>query len=284
MVTTKTSSELGRWLGLAGVAEDETPVARRWARRLEWPMLFLALGMLITWYLSLTGELSARAHLITDIAIWAFFLGETLLMTLLVKRRWRYLRCNWMNLLILLLGLPVLWGDNSMASLLRLLRVVLILSLLMPLGSTVHAILARNNLGTTLLVSAVFVALSGTLISVIDPAIDTPWNGIWWALVTITTVGYGDLVPTSPFGKLVGAFLILMGIGLFSLLTASFSVFFLSREEDDLVQREDRLLQRMEGMESRLEHLESQIACMLEQQRRLLALQEKPADDSSENP
>ncbi len=270
MTTLKSSSSLGRWLGLAGVAGDENQKARRWAQWLEWPMLFLALWMLITWYLSLSGEVEPHFHRTTDVLIWFFFLGETLLLTAIVDQRWRYIRTNWMNLVILLLGLPILWGDSSMASILRILRVVLILSLLMPMGSTVHAILARNNLGTTLLVSAVFVVLAGTLISIIDPAIDTPWNGIWWALVTITTVGYGDLVPISPVGKLVGAFLILMGIGLFSLLTASFSVYFLSKEEEEVIDKESELLRRIDRMESRLGRLEDNISRMLEFQRQIL--------------
>ncbi|OOV88664.1 potassium channel family protein [Oceanospirillum linum] len=270
MTALKSSSSLGRWLGLAGIAGDENEKAKRWAQRLEWPMLFLALWMLITWYLSLREEINPRLHHISDIIIWLFFLAETTLLTLLADRKLRYLRTNWMNLVILVLGLPILWGDSSMISILRMLRIVLILSLLMPMGSTVHTILARNNLGTTLLVSAVFVGLSGTLISIIDPAIDTPWNGIWWALVTITTVGYGDIVPISPAGKLVGAFLILLGIGLFSLLTASFSVYFLSREEEEVADKESELLGRIDRVEVRLERLEGNISRMMEFQRQIL--------------
>lgn len=282
MTTLKSSSSLGRWLGLAGVAGDENPRAKLWAQRLEWPMLFLALWMLIAWYLSLSGELNPQLHRVTDLLIWLFFLGETLLLIALVDRRWRYIRSNWMNLVILLLGLPILWGDSSMASILRMLRVVLILSLLMPMGSTVHAILSRNNLGATLMVSAVFVGLAGTLISIIDPAIDTPWNGIWWALVTITTVGYGDLVPISPVGKLVGAFLILMGIGLFSLLTASFSVYFLSKEEEEVIDKESELLNRIDRMESRLGRLEDNISRMLEFQRQILQEQGRYQESAEE--
>lgn len=271
----KSSSFLGRWLGLAGVAAEENMRARRWASRLEWPMLFLALWMLITWYMSLTDDVDPLMHQLTDLVIWSFFLAETLLLVALVDHRVAYLKANWMNVVILLLGLPVLWGDGSMASVLRMLRVVLILSLLLPMGSTVHAILARNNLGTTLLISAIFIGLSGTFISVIDPAIDSPWEGVWWALVTVTTVGYGDLVPSSTTGKIFAAILILIGIGLFSLLTASFSVFFLSREGEDLVDKETALLDRVEGMEQRLGRLEDNISRMLEYQRQILATQQE---------
>ncbi|OPX53976.1 hypothetical protein BTE48_16660, partial [Oceanospirillum multiglobuliferum] len=62
MTALKSSSSLGRWLGLAGIAGDENEKAKRWAQRLEWPMLFLALWMLITWYLSLREEINPRLH------------------------------------------------------------------------------------------------------------------------------------------------------------------------------------------------------------------------------
>lgn len=44
----------------------------------------------------------------------------------------------------------------------------------------------------------------------------TIWDGLWWSLVTITTVGYGDIAPITPAGRLVGAVLITVGVGLFA--------------------------------------------------------------------
>ncbi|MBI2886892.1 MAG: NAD-binding protein [Chloroflexi bacterium] len=48
----------------------------------------------------------------------------------------------------------------------------------------------------------------------------TPWDGLWWALVTMTTTGYGDIVPKSFEGRLLGGFTVVAGMGLFSVLTA----------------------------------------------------------------
>lgn len=267
------ASALGRLIGLAGVDPSENDTARCWGRRLEWPMLFLALWMLISWYPSFTGAMDKDWHHITDILVWLFFVLETLLLASLVDDTRRYLRQNWMNLLIIVMGLPVLWGELAFTGILRMLRLVLLLGLLAPLCKTVRAILIRNHLGTTLLISALFIGLSGAFISAIDPAIETPWDGIWWALVTITTVGYGDLVPVTSAGKVFAGVLILVGIGLFSLLTASFSVFFLEREEEEVIDKESELLERMDHLERKMSRLENNVARLLDYQQQLLKQQ-----------
>ncbi|PIQ39484.1 MAG: hypothetical protein COW58_11475 [Thalassolituus sp. CG17_big_fil_post_rev_8_21_14_2_50_53_8] len=92
--------------------------------------------------------------------------------------------------------------------------------------------------------------------------------------MTVTTVGYGDIVPGSTAGRLFGSVLILMGIGLFSMMTASFSAFFMQQEEEDLIAKETANADRLAKMESRMEQLETKldqlltIALEAEQQRR----------------
>lgn len=61
----------------------------------------------------------------------------------------------------------------------------------------------------------------GLLEYVVDPAITTPLDGIWYAWITLTHVGYGDLVPASQMGRLLGGVLILSGFGLFALFMAT---------------------------------------------------------------
>ena len=59
------------------------------------------------------------------------------------------------------------------------------------------------------------------------------WDGIWWAVVTVTTVGYGDLYPKSVGGRLVGMALMFVGIGFLSLLTAAVASRFVKEERGD---------------------------------------------------
>jgi voltage-gated potassium channel len=109
--------------GLAGVADNERTAARRWGKRFELPMILLALWILIEWYLREKGIYSELFGRITDWGVWLFFVLETVTLTLLVEDKPRYLRSNWMNLLIICVGLPLLWGGGTYAAALRALRV-----------------------------------------------------------------------------------------------------------------------------------------------------------------
>ena len=108
--------------------------------------------------------------------------------------------------------------------------------------------------------------MSGLLIAGIDPSIETIQEGLWWAWVTVATVGYGDIVPQSTAGKVFGAVVILFGVGFFSLLTASFSAYFVSRgeieieeEEVEEIYRLKDIVRRIEAMEQTLQRIEARL-------------------------
>ena len=63
-----------------------------------------------------------------------------------------------------------------------------------------------------------------------DANIHSIWDGIWWAVVTMGTVGYGDKYPLTPGGKVVGLLLIFSGVGLMSLLTATIASVFVEKK------------------------------------------------------
>jgi voltage-gated potassium channel len=251
-------------LGFGGVCREENRRARIWGRRLEWPMLLLALWILVDWYMRADGLGTEQFHRITDWVIWLGFVAEMGIMLLVVDERWRYLRHNWMSLVIILGGLPTLWGlHNLYAGAFRGLRLLVVFGILFKVSHDLRSILARHNLGTTLLICFVFLVMSGFIIAALDPAFETPLDGIWWAWVSMTTVGYGDLVPTTNEGRLFGAFLILLGICMFSLLTACFSVFFIEKDEGQIAERERQNLNRITRLENRLDHIETQLEKLL---------------------
>jgi voltage-gated potassium channel len=244
-------------IGLAGVSTHENALAREWGQRLEWPMLLVSIWIPVQWYLFETGFITPETSHWFDWMVWLFFIGETTLLTALVRDKGRYLAGNWMNLVIILAGVPIVWHNMPLVGELRILRLILVLVLFAGLSKTLRRFLMRNRLGTTLAIALVVVVLSGMLVTRLEPGMGTIYDGIWWAWVTVFTVGYGDIAPHTHVGRLFGGLLILFGVGLISLLTANLAAFLIGSEVEKVEQEEkqtDRLLQEIL---MRLDHLET---------------------------
>jgi voltage-gated potassium channel Kch len=106
--------------------------------------------------------------------------------------------------------------------------------------------------------------LSGFVVTLIDREdFPTFGTGIWWAIVTLATVGYGDVVPTSPWGRVVGSAVIVLGVTFLSFLTATVTSLFVS--SDQQAAREKELAQReaIDGeFKELLARLESRLAAI----------------------
>jgi voltage-gated potassium channel len=250
--------------GIAGVGAHESQAALQWARRLEWPMLLVALWILLQWYLEETQAIPFELARIADWLVWLAFLFETVLLGSLVRDKRAYLFGNWMNLVIIVGGFPFFWQFAPLVGLLRSFRLLLVVMLLARMSRTARALLARHNLGSTLAVAFVTMVLSGVMISRIDPSIGSVWDGMWWAWVTMATVGYGDVVPHSGAGRLFGALLILFGVVLLSLLTASLAAFFIGGDVEKVEREEREADRRLADISARLERIER----LLEERRR----------------
>ena len=102
-------------------------------------------------------------------------------------------------------------------------------------------------------VAAVLAVTAAILVHAIDPAIGSYGDAFWWSVSTVTTVGYGDVVPTSPGGRLVGVALMLTGISLIPLITSvvvSILVSQRSREARELeLQHLERIYERLDAIE-----------------------------------
>jgi voltage-gated potassium channel Kch len=109
--------------------------------------------------------------------------------------------------------------------------------------------------------TAVVVFGAGVLMTVIDSEeYPTFGIGLWWAVQTVTTVGYGDVAPTDVFGRLVGAFVMLEGTAFIAIVTAVITSSFVTRaqSEQDARRKKDELSDR-ELMEKRFADLESKL-------------------------
>ncbi len=121
---------------------------------------------------------------------------------------------------------------------------------------------------------------SGFMLYMIDPDIHSPFDGIWSAWVTMTHVGFGDVVPTSFLGRLLSAALILFGLALFSMFTAIVSVTLIGKNRDTWGQN----ARQIEQDTSRIETEENQILHELARlHKRMTALEKKLSSDAGKN-
>ncbi|OUS15354.1 hypothetical protein A9Q88_12460 [Gammaproteobacteria bacterium 50_400_T64] len=247
-----------RFIGAAGVDRKESLAARRTGIVLEIPMLIASLWILLNW---ISGHTTASYN-VYDIYLWSFFIVETVVLALLVNNTQRYLRGNWLNLIIIVTGIPMLLGWPTHLGALRLLRLIIVFALLMHIGGRVKKMLSRNELAATGFASLIVIVMAGILMSALEPNINGPLEGIWWAWVTITTVGYGDVVPETHTGRAFASIIIFLGLGLFAALTASFTSYFINQKEEQIISSEEGVHKRLSAIERHLSKLEEKIDCL----------------------
>ena len=114
---------------------------------------------------------------------------------------------------------------------------------------------------TILSVAVVLVLIAGALARLVEPEVFTSLGlSYWWAITTVTTVGYGDVVPQDPWGRVVGSLLMLTGLSLIPTLTrVTVSALISKRSREETQQLEDELVKStaaLRRIEERLAQME----------------------------
>jgi len=115
-----------------------------------------------------------------------------------------------------------------------------------------------RRLRTILAALIFFIFLFGYLFYVSEPDVRDLGDGIWWALVTITTVGYGDITPVTTLGRVVASSLMLLGLGLIATITAIVSAKFIQNfvdhhTNDDVLEKLDELQLELDDIKKKLQ-------------------------------
>ncbi len=113
-------------------------------------------------------------------------------------------------------------------------------------------------------VSTLMTVGSGLLMTVIDHKNFTSLGqGLWWAVQTVTTVGYGDHVPSNAAGQLLAAAVMLIGIGFLTVITAAITSSFVARTREDQQKRSGgagpATEDHMQEINARLERIEAKL-------------------------
>lgn len=248
-------------------------------RRIEVPILILALSVFPLFFIELLtpqGWLHPAAVIINWV-VWAALALEFTLLIILTEHRLAYIRRAWLHLSVIPFAFPVLpflSSDTSLETAVRSLRFIVLVAVLAQscwalYKITVHVffdlvavvrhpwmflfgpLLRKRGLGLVVTVFWVLAFVAGLLHAVFEDR--HPAEGLWWALVTLTTVGYGDITPVTLAGRITGGALMLAGIGVLAFITANVAAFFVEGDyKRDLHQEVQSINERLDRIEALL--------------------------------
>ncbi|MDI2035808.1 potassium channel family protein [Paenarthrobacter nitroguajacolicus] len=201
----------------------------RYRDLVEWPLMATALIFLAAYAWQVIGRVDGAAAAPFEVILWitwGVFALDYFINLWLAEDRMRWFLWNLHELLIVVL--PFFRP-------LRLLRLVTLLSVLQrTVGETL-----RGRVATYVAGAAAMLILIGALAvldveqGAPDAKIMTFGDAAWWAVTTITTVGYGDLYPVTPIGRVVAAALMMSGIAVLGIVTASIASWLVQRIEEN---------------------------------------------------
>ncbi|WP_246595398.1 potassium channel family protein [Actinoplanes auranticolor] len=247
-----------------GVPDEER--LNGWEHRTALPLTILSVLFLVVYAAPiLEPGLDAdwrRVCATANIVIWALLGVEYVVRLALARDRRRFARTHWFDLAVLLL--PILRP-------LRALRLVVAIKIL----NRRTEMLTRGRLAvyvaatTVLLVVVAALAVLDAERGVPDGTIATYPEALWWAVVTVTTVGYGDYSPVTVEGRLVALAMMIGGIGLIGFVTGSLASWIVDRISVEDRQRDEAgtadtaaLLGEIRALRAEVAGLRSEVSTM----------------------
>jgi voltage-gated potassium channel len=233
--------------------------------RFEVPVIIAALFVIPSMALvrADSGSGAWWAGVILNTAIWLVFVAEVAAILAVAPQRWRWIREHPLDPLIVLLTPPIMPASLQAARLLRLLRLLR----LVRLGQVVRRLSSDEAVRFAGLI-ALFTALGGgaAFASAEGQRVST-WDGVWWAVSTMTTVGYGDIYPRTDEGRFIAIVVMVVGIGFVAILTAAIAQRFVAAQigqkveeaEEEIEASEEHVLAEIRDIASRLRILEASV-------------------------
>ena len=183
-----------------------------------------------------------------DWCIWTIFVVEYGVLLILAPDRRRYIAGNWVNAGIIALSFPLLPAVMGFVRLVRLTRILRLFLVVAKGLRTMKLIVSQRSFVYVLSVTAVLVVVAAQLLHMLEPTPGGFSDGLWWAVVTTTTVGYGDITPKTAAGRLVAVMLMLAGTALIATVAASVSAYFVGAERTEEYEDIKARLKRIERM------------------------------------
>jgi voltage-gated potassium channel len=225
------------------VAKKEYKLTKIEERVEEWfemPMVLVTLLLVFTLLIPILFDLPRAWQIFfatANLIIWFAFYIELVVKVYIAKNKVAALKRNWSLILIAIAPLFTSLRLMRISRLTRLSRFVG-LTRFVRLQNYVkktkkHTRDLVYNIEQILLILGVFVVISGFIMWQIelrfDGSISTFPDALWWSVITLTTIGYGDIIPTSPEGRVVGSIIGLLGAILFMVFVAKITTMFVRK-------------------------------------------------------
>ena len=188
-----------------------------------------------------------------DWLVWAVFLFEFLVRISLASNRLEHCRRNLLPLAVVVLSfplLPAILGLARVARLTRIFRGLRLASVTLRGLADLRTIFTRRGVLYAGALACFLILAGGGALALLEPetAKGGFLDGVWWAVVTASTVGYGDIAPTTIWGRLIAVLMILAGVGVISTLSASITAYFLGQTESAHLKELEERTARIEAL------------------------------------
>jgi voltage-gated potassium channel len=183
-------------------------------------------------------------------------------LTTIAVDRQAYWRRAWLEILIVVLTFPLLTTLAQslelagLARLTRLGRLARFGAVMTRAGFVLTRIFRKRGLAYILALTVTLAITFGVIFGLIEDSANVA-DGIWWAFVTITTVGYGDFFPSTTAGRIVAGMLMVVGIGFVATLTATVAAHFMDDQEDELRAEIRELREQLRLLTGHIQAIES---------------------------
>jgi voltage-gated potassium channel len=234
------------------------PRSAHWERRFEIPVVIAALATIPLLVFERRHLASPGGTLlrVADWLVWTVFALEAVVLAAVAPSRRRWLKDHPMDVAIVVLTLPLIPTAVQALRVLRVLRLLRLLRLA-PLSRRVFSL---SGLRYAAFLALLVMLAGGTAFASVE---STPLHhvsvgdGIYWALSTMTTVGYGDFVPKTSDGRVVAAIVMALGVAFFAMITGAIAQRFLAGEVAEIEEEMGEVEQEMGEVEELVQESEA---------------------------